>query len=71
MTVKKITNERTRCESYHVVYDKKSRCGNTIERSFRGRDMNLPKAVVEVMLNGICTETRYGSDGTKVEIFEG
>ena len=71
MTVKKITNERTKHESYHVVYDKKSRCGNPIKRSFRGRDMILPKTVVEVMLNGICTETRYHADGTKVEIFEG
>ena len=69
MTVTKITNERKGVRTYHVTYNKKSRCGNPIERTFR--DCKLPWTVTEVLLFGTCIETKYGKDGTKVEVFRG
>ena len=68
MTVTKIYNERTGYEAYHVRYDSKSRCGNTIERHFYGKSIKLPLTVVMTMLEGKCESTVYGSDGVKKEV---
>lgn len=69
MTITKISNERKGLQKYHVTYDGKSRCGNLTERSFQ--NLILPKTVVEILLNGVCVETKYGADGTKIEVFKG